>query len=68
MTESPACPTCGYPSRSIAYGLPSFELFQSADRGEVALGGCVIMPDSPDFACTNPEERHTFSARAARTR
>lgn len=31
----------------IAYGYPSSELFEAAERGEVVLGGCVIEVDSP---------------------
>ncbi len=42
MTKSPTCPRCGSASIPIVYGLPSGELFEAADRGEVALGGCEI--------------------------
>lgn len=27
------------------------ELFEAADRGEILLGGCILSPDSPDYAC-----------------
>lgn len=46
------CPQCG--SRRvlpIAYGLPGPELQRLADQGRVALGGCVVGPDSPQWRC-----------------
>ena len=42
----PRCPRCGRPGVPIVYGLPGPELMEAAERGEVALGGCVI-PDAP---------------------
>lgn len=37
----PACPQCGSDENvlPIVYGYPSEELFEAAERGEVALGG-----------------------------
>jgi hypothetical protein len=35
----------------IVYGYPSIEMFESADRGEIRLGGCVIGDESPEFEC-----------------
>lgn len=37
------CPRCGErnPLR-IVYGLPSGAAFEAAERGEFALGGCVV--------------------------
>lgn len=51
--RSNACPECGDRSRKlrIAWGYPSRELAARADRGEVALGGCLIPPDPPTHAC-----------------
>jgi hypothetical protein len=47
------CPECGEDTlRPIAYGLPSLELMEAAGRGEVVLGGCVITPHAPAWACT----------------
>jgi hypothetical protein len=34
------------------YGLPSGDLFEAAERGEFALGGCVVEPDQARYACT----------------
>ena len=42
------CPSCGGPgSIPIVYGYPTIETMQRAQRGEVALGGCIIMPNQP---------------------
>lgn len=46
------CPRCGSTDAiPIAYGYPARETFEAAERGEVHLGGCVIGPRSPEFAC-----------------
>ena len=51
-TAHPPCPRCGsLDAVRIVYGLPSMEGFEAAQRGEYALGGCVIGPESPDFEC-----------------
>jgi len=31
--------------------MPGFELFEAAERGEVALGGCCISDDDPTHEC-----------------
>ena len=53
--QAPAgpCPACGATdSIPVVYGLPGGDLFEAQDRGEVALGGCVIWEDwSPDHQC-----------------
>ena len=36
------CPDCGGTGIRIIYGLPSPELAEAAERGDVALGGCII--------------------------
>lgn len=42
------CPRCGVGRViPIVYGLPGSELMERARRGEVSLGGCVIMPGQP---------------------
>jgi hypothetical protein len=46
------CPRCGETDAvPIVYGLPDHELFAASGRGEVALGGCVIGDESPDYEC-----------------
>ena len=51
----PACPRCGSESVPIVYGMPGFEDFEAADRGGLALGGCIVMDDQPTHRCTNEE-------------
>jgi transposase-like protein len=61
----PVCPKCGSESVvSIIYGMPTYETFQRAKRGEFALGGCMISADSPEWQC---QACHTsFGSRAER--
>ena len=40
------CPACGSTEvRPVIFGLPGPELAERARRGEVVLGGCMVMPD-----------------------
>jgi Zn finger protein HypA/HybF involved in hydrogenase expression len=46
------CPNCkAKEGVNILYGMPSPELFEKAERGEIALGGCVIEENQPDRRC-----------------
>ena len=46
------CPHCGSARViPIVYGLPGPELFQAAERGEVALGGCLVDDRNPMWHC-----------------
>ena len=49
----PGCPECGSTEViPIVYGMPGLDLMQAADRGEVALGGCVIVEGfDPTHSC-----------------
>lgn len=50
------CPRCGAEnSVPLIMGMPSFELFELADRGLVVLGGCMVGPDAPFLACRTCE-------------
>ena len=49
------CPSCGAPVVPVVYGMPDGELFERADRGEVVLGGCVILPAGPTWQCRGPD-------------
>ncbi|CAN5679645.1 ADP-ribosylglycohydrolase family protein [soil metagenome] len=58
MTSTPStrsgdvrCPVCGAPGIPIEYGMLSSELFEAAERGEVALGGCGVSNDNPAHEC-----------------
>ncbi|OLT30759.1 hypothetical protein BJF79_38230 [Actinomadura sp. CNU-125] len=53
-TDAPsACPHCGGGAPiPIVYGLPGPDLFEEAERGEVALGGCVVWEGRPLWHCS----------------
>jgi hypothetical protein len=52
MGSTLACRRCGGTMKPIWYGYPDRELFEAADRGDVAIGGCVIpMGDIPQWRC-----------------
>lgn len=47
MTPAPPpCPHCGGTLVPLAWGMPDSELFEAAERGEMAIGGCIV-PDDP---------------------
>ena len=53
-TDAPPrpCPRCGSTDAiRIIYGMPDHDLFAASERGEVALGGCVIGDESPNYEC-----------------
>jgi hypothetical protein len=57
------CPRCGSTDAvRIMYGYPTWETFVAADRGELALGGCVIGEESPDFECRSCRAALTWVA------
>ena len=45
------CPKCNNKLLKVVYGMPSHELFEAAERGEVILGGCCISGDDPAYYC-----------------
>ena len=45
------CPDCGGGGIRIVYGLPGLEATEAAERGEVALGGCIVGDDDPNLRC-----------------
>jgi hypothetical protein len=47
------CPKCEGDLVSIVYGYPSQEMVESADRGEILLGGCFVSDNDPQFRCKN---------------
>lgn len=47
-----SCPECGSTEViPIVYGMPDQALFEASERGEVELGGCVILEDDFTHAC-----------------
>ncbi|HEX2194193.1 MAG TPA: hypothetical protein VHK63_04435 [Candidatus Limnocylindria bacterium] len=49
----------------IVYGLPGHELWEAEQRGDVMLGGCIVGPESPEFACRDCESPLPWVAPAA---
>ena len=47
------CPKCSAGLVEIVYGMPSYELFEAAERGEVVIGGCEVIGDGPKYHCKN---------------
>lgn len=46
------CPRCEQTDVvPVVFGLPSPETFELAERGFVALGGCLLDPEPADFVC-----------------
>ena len=46
------CPQCRrIAGVEIVYGMPGPDLFEAAENGQVALGGCVIFADQPEYRC-----------------
>lgn len=52
------CPKCKSEHvASILYGYPSHEAFEMAEKGEILLGGCEVMPGDSDMGCLDCEYR-----------
>lgn len=48
------CPSCSQNTGiEIVYGMPSEGLARQAELGEIALGGCVIEPNQPNYRCAS---------------
>ena len=52
-SDSDSCSRCGGRTIRIVYGLPTPAAMDAAGRGEIALGGCIIVDDAPDRECTS---------------
>lgn len=49
-----SCPECGTTDPiEILYGFPSGEMFEAAEAGLIALGGCIVDPENPAYRCRN---------------
>lgn len=47
------CPQCREKAGvNIVYGMPTRDLAEQAERGEVVLGGCVLEENQPERHCT----------------
>ena len=47
------CPSCGSAGVPIAYGYPGDDMMTAAERGEIALGGCVVSANDPRLGCND---------------
>ena len=46
------CPFCGsHEVVPILYGLPGPEMMEQAEAGKIALGGCCVTGDDPNWHC-----------------
>jgi hypothetical protein len=52
----PPCSTCQAKMVPIVYGYPGHDLMEAAERGEVVLVGCVVMPHQPRWKCLSCKE------------
>ncbi len=51
-TTLPPCPACrSTDAIRILYGYPGGDMWESEQRGEIRLGGCLVGPESPDYEC-----------------
>jgi hypothetical protein len=55
VTKHRTCAICGSRAIPIVYGMAGFDLFEAANRSEVALGGCIVDDDLPTWRCTNED-------------
>jgi len=48
-----SCPKCGKSDAivPIMYGMPAGEAMEEAERGEIALGGCMVGDIDPGYSC-----------------
>jgi hypothetical protein len=47
------CPWCeSTDTIPVLYGMPTYEAFEASERGELEIGGCLVLdPDGRDFVC-----------------
>lgn len=45
------CERCGEAMLAIAYGYPGPGMMEAGERGEIALGGCVVYDEAPRWRC-----------------
>ena len=51
LLRRPNCPNGHGDVVRVVMGLPDEDLFEAAEDGHVVIGGCVVGPESPDWAC-----------------
>jgi len=55
--KTATCPDCGGRLLPIEYGYPGPSMMDTYDRGEIALGGCVVTDRDPDLQCYGCQQR-----------
>lgn len=56
--KSPVCPRCKSKNViPIFYGYPSTRMMKRAEQGEILLGGCNVLKDSPELFCKDCENK-----------
>jgi len=54
--KTPKCPKCQSENvAAIEFGLPSPEMIEARERGEIVLGGCCVAEDDPEWHCKDCE-------------
>ncbi len=51
LAEGDVCDHCGTQVVPIVYGFPAPDAFEDVEAGRIVLGGCMMYPLAPDFAC-----------------
>ncbi len=52
METPTTCPRCHSDEvLPIVYGMPGPELVEESIAGRVALGGCMVWPEAPEWRC-----------------
>lgn len=51
LAEGDACVLCGATVVPIVYGFPAPDAFDEVEAGRIVLGGCMMYPNAPDYAC-----------------
>ncbi|MDG4772994.1 hypothetical protein [Solwaraspora sp. WMMD792] len=48
---SPCCPRCGAAGAPLLFGLPIPQARAAAANGQLALGGCLVAEERPNWQC-----------------
>ena len=51
LINIPKCPKCGKKMIKIFYGIPTCDVFEKAEKGELFLDGCMITDNDPLYYC-----------------
>ncbi|WP_234041002.1 hypothetical protein [Micromonospora coerulea] len=54
----PACPECGAAGVPLLFGLPVPEAVDAAESGDLALGGCLLPDQPPNWQCPQRHRWH----------